>query len=85
MSANATTKPTAAHLRHPKVVSSIPSDSSAGHPGAQLAKPFGARWPLSIVFTFSAPPIDPIFGPARCDVAVVAFLRGKWLSLLEMR
>src|SRR5213592_4040270 len=33
--AKATTKPTAAHLRHPRVVSSIPADASAGKADAQ--------------------------------------------------
>src|SRR4029450_11537602 len=35
MRAKATTKPTAAHLRHPRVRSSIPADGSAGKHHAQ--------------------------------------------------
>src|SRR6266480_5758795 len=33
--AKATMKPTAAHLRHPKIISSIPADASAGKGDAQ--------------------------------------------------
>src|SRR5207249_12172586 len=33
--AKATTKPTEAHLRHPRIVSSIPADASAGKADAQ--------------------------------------------------
>src|ERR1051326_1554183 len=42
MRAKATTKPTTAHLRHPRVRSSIPQDGSAGNHDAQWFS-FGAE------------------------------------------